>query len=167
MAFACAGSDASLAVFLLRIKNIANKDIRIATASPTPTPIPAAAPVDSPPPDEVPEDDPVEVGEVESLVAVAASSMPVAMVVVGATASAVRLVVGYVCVTISQGMFYDLIVQKDLTFTVEYRSSPMVLKLANVKCSPDCVERMFESIAINPESSTFSRQFDPLARFEK
>lgn len=112
MAFSCAGSDAALAVFLLRIKNIANKDIKIATASPTPTPIPAAAPVDSPPPDEAPEDDPVEVGEVESLVPVAVSSMPVAMVVVGATASAVLLVVGYVCVKVSHGMLYNLIVQK-------------------------------------------------------
>lgn len=81
------------------MKNVANKATRITTASPTPTPIPAAAPVDSPPPDEASEgDDPVGEGVVESPVVVA---VPVVVVVVGATAFAVRLVVGYVCEMIS------------------------------------------------------------------
>ena len=145
------------------MKNIANKATRITTASPTPTPIPAAAPVDNPPPDEDCEgDDPVDEGAGSP----AAVAVPV-VVVVGATAFAVRLVVGYVCVMVSQGACHHLVFRKNLTFTVEYRLSPMVLKLLNVKCSPDCADVMLESIAISPVPSTFSRQSDPLARLEK
>lgn len=147
------------------MKNIANNAARTTTASPAPTPIPAAAPVDSPDPDDGSGgDDPVEDGA-ESPVSVA---VPEVVVVVGATAFAVRLVVGYVCVIISQKIHHsDLISQKNLTFTVEYRLSPMVLKLVNVKCSPDCAEVIFESIAIKPVPRTFSRQSVPLARLEK
>lgn len=111
----CAGAEAALALFLLRMKNIANKATRTTTASPTPTPIPAAAPADSPELDVFEGDDPVEEGA-ESLVAVA---VPESIVVVGGTAIAVRLVVGYVCVIISQKIHFDSRFQKNLTFTVE------------------------------------------------
>lgn len=159
----CAGAEAALALFLFRMKNIANKATRITTASPTPTPIPAAAPADSPELDVFEGDDPVEEGA-ESLVAVA---VPESIVVVGGTAIAVRLVVGYVYVIISQQIHLDVRFQESLTFTVEYRLSPIVLKLVNVKCSPGCAEVIFESIAIKALLSTFSRQSDPLARLEK
>jgi hypothetical protein len=111
-----AAPEAVPADFLLRMKNTANKAARITTASPTPIPIPAAAPVDKPPPEEVSEDD--ELVEVEEAVApavVAVStvpSVPVADVVAGATAFSVRLVLGYVWVTVSQGMLNRPILQK-------------------------------------------------------
>lgn len=54
--------------------------------------------------------------------------------------------------------------RNSLTLTVEYRLSPIVLKLVKVKCSPDCAEVMFESIAIKALPNTFSRHSDPLAR---